>query len=156
MKSGKPTAAAWLRMLIFLLVPWIAASTVRHLDYGSFTGTRSAFTNTVTFFGIPFAQPPVGQLRFHPPMPPLNNSGRVYDATQPGTACMLEWNHKFNIGAGVTSEDCLTLNVFTPAMTTPQSNLPVFVNVYGGGFRYFSYLLTSSYHNKSILLKNLI
>ena len=55
------------------------------LNYGSFRGKR--WRNVDQFLGIPFAQPPVGDLRFKPPLPPLNFSG-VLNVRHHGPGCM--------------------------------------------------------------------
>jgi para-nitrobenzyl esterase len=83
------------------------------------------------FRGIPFAAPPVGALRWHEPQPAASWSG-IRRADQFGPACAqgrVEADGK--LGANV-SEDCLYLNVWTPAKTGER--LPVLVWIYGGGF----------------------
>jgi para-nitrobenzyl esterase len=82
------------------------------------------------FLGIPFAEPPIGALRFEPPQPAACFSG-VVDATHFGSSCA-QWNPQ--AGGVVGSEDCLTLNVWTPALPSSSSKpLPVLVWMYGGG-----------------------
>jgi len=85
------------------------------------------------FIGIPFAQPPVGDLRWKEPQPVKNWDG-VRKAGQFGsrpmqTAIFGDMNFRSN---GV-SEDCLYLNVWTPAKKESEK-LPVLVYFYGGGF----------------------
>jgi para-nitrobenzyl esterase len=77
------------------------------------------------FRGVPFAQPPVGDLRFKPPLPPLAWS-RVRDATKFAAAPVQP-----GLDHVPQSEDCLALNIWSPA---PAKNLPGFVWIHGGGF----------------------
>lgn len=88
------------------------------------------------FKGIPFAQPPVGNLRWKPPVPPKNWKG-IRKATQFGNGCMQrrifgDMNFRFK----KKSENCLYLNVWTPIKPgkSRKKLLPVLVYFYGGGF----------------------
>ncbi|HEY2356248.1 MAG TPA: carboxylesterase family protein [Phenylobacterium sp.] len=83
-----------------------------------------------SFKGIPFAAPPIGDLRWRPPQPAAPWAG-VRDATAYGPMCM----QMRAVPAGTNqSEDCLTLNVWTPANRKPGAKLPVMVWIHGGSF----------------------
>jgi para-nitrobenzyl esterase len=81
------------------------------------------------FLGVPFAAPPVGELRFKAPQPPVPWR-EARDATKPGAQCM----QRGIPGSGPKSEDCLTLNIYTPPGAAPDHKLPVMVWLYGGAF----------------------
>ncbi|MET7574564.1 carboxylesterase family protein [Streptomyces sp. NPDC005492] len=82
------------------------------------------------FEGIPYAAPPVGDLRWAPPRPAAPWSG-VRDATRPASACPQPAGE---VPGGSTDEDCLHLNVTTPDGAGPSRPRPVIVWLHGGGF----------------------
>lgn len=83
----------------------------------------------VMFKDIPYAAPPVGDLRWRPPQPPQPWQG-VRDASRFGQACMQPLIDGLTNELVPGSEDCLKLNVFAPK---GAKNLPVMVWIHGGG-----------------------
>ena len=83
-----------------------------------------------SFKGVPFAAPPVGDLRWRPPQPAKPWTG-VREATAFGPQCMQMRAVTPDVNQ---SEDCLTLNVYTPAGFKPGGKLPVMVFIHGGSF----------------------
>ncbi|KAI6173497.1 Carboxylic ester hydrolase [Aphelenchoides besseyi] len=131
-------------VLLFQLCIVVQATTIVLQDGSPIVGkiTSTVHGKLVTnFYGIPFAEPPVGPLRFRKPKPktpwrkPLNATvlpksciqsldtyfGDFYGATM--------WNSNVE-----TSEDCLYLNVYIPGNVQPDRKLAVMVWIYGGGF----------------------
>ncbi|XP_005345904.1 acylcarnitine hydrolase-like [Microtus ochrogaster] len=107
---------------------------------GSLVEVNDAKVGVHTFLGIPFAKPPVGPLRFAPPEAPEPWSG-VRDGTSHSAICLqnLEMMNseglmdmKLPLPSFSMSEDCLYLNIYTPAHANEGSNLPVMVWIHGG------------------------
>ncbi len=98
---------------------------------GSVAGVLA--NGVVSFKGIPFAAPPVGPLRWNAPQPVKPWTG-VKDASAFGPSCMQDPFFAKIFGAPpAIGEDCLYLNVWTPAKSAGD-RLPVMVWIYGGGF----------------------
>lgn len=84
--------------------------------------------------GVPFAQPPVGPLRWRAPQLPKPWEGVKHaDTYAPACEQVATANPALGIPALPTSEDCLYLNIWSPARS-PRDHLPVMVWIYGGGF----------------------
>jgi para-nitrobenzyl esterase len=88
--------------------------------------------NVRVFRGIPFAAPPVGALRWRPPVAPTPWREPL-DATRFGDDCPQRPALPVGSRAAAQSEDCLTLNIWSPAKG-PNERLPVMVWIFGGSF----------------------
>ncbi|EMD39896.1 hypothetical protein CERSUDRAFT_150639 [Gelatoporia subvermispora B] len=135
------------------------------LDAGTFVGATEGASDV--FLGIPFAQPPVGDLRFRLPVANDAYNG-TFDATSFGLACPQQALTLPLISGPVAQaidfiintiydivqpngEDCLTVNVWTPAGVKPGADLPVVVWIYGGGFEVGA---SSMYNGSSIIQRS--
>lgn len=116
-----------------------------HTSSFAVQGVQWPHTTGVSFWGaIPYAEPPIGQLRFRPPVT-KRPSNRTIDASWFGPSCIQysngqktvysEYLKGFLLAPGQEqSEDCLTLNIWAPAGKRTAERLPVMIWIHGGGF----------------------
>lgn len=128
------------------------------LDNGDLISGVLGINGVETFKGIPYAEPPVGDLRFRHPLP-YNGSYNGLEARKFGPSCINVTPYGFFSLSRQTienalphfnsvlmalffnqdiSEDCLTVNVFRPNGTAPDAKLPVMVWIHGGAFQFGS------------------
>lgn len=127
---------------VFLFAAAAKTGPVAQITTGALRGFFSG--NTAVFKGIPFAAPPVGDLRWRPPQPAAPWKGER-DATRPSSACVqgvdglgpfiqpmaAAYGADYTIEPVASSEDCLYLNVWVPQWPV-QGSLPVMVWLHGG------------------------
>jgi para-nitrobenzyl esterase len=126
-KIARSTAAA-LAVLVSLGTGSVGAEVLK-TPAGELRGVIR--NGALEFRGIPYAAPPVGELRWALPRPASPWQG-VRDAANFGPACPQQ--ARFNLTERSESEDCLSLNVSAPADRKPGELLPVFFYIHGGQF----------------------
>ena len=102
------------------------------IDSGLVSGIPGSSDEVRVYKGIPFAAPPVGDLRWHEPRPPSHWEG-VHQADTFSPVCMQQRRGPAAASGPAPSEDCLYLNVWTAAKSASERR-PVIVWTYGGGF----------------------
>jgi carboxylesterase type B len=138
------------------------------LPYATVVGSSGAGVDS--FKGIPFASPPVGQLRLRPPQYPITGNLGIVDGTQEPRSCpqFLQQVDTSSLPAETVTEllntpaaqaatnsgeDCLTVNVQRPSTAKEGDKLPVLFWIYGGGFEFGS---TQSYDAANLILTSVL
>ncbi|PKS08483.1 hypothetical protein jhhlp_004866 [Lomentospora prolificans] len=112
-----------------------------HGDGVTFAGVRNTTSTIDSFYGIKYAEAPVGELRWRPPVlvdyrATQGHQPVQIDATTPGNGCVQTgpfWSESLTLNQSGHSEDCLLLNIQVPSKRTSDKLLPVLVNIHGGG-----------------------
>lgn len=138
------------------------------LSYATVVGSTGAGVDT--FKGIPYAKPPVQNLRLRPAQYPITDNLGIVDGNQEPRACpqFLQQVDKSSLPAETITElanspavqaatnageDCLTVNVQRPSTAKEGEKLPVLYWIYGGGFEFGS---TQSYDATNLILTSVL
>jgi len=141
-----------MKKLFFFLLIWILSSSafcqnknsnpILTIEGGKVIGVPTPTKGVIAYKGIPFAAPPVGNLRWKEPQPVVPWEG-IKTADKYGAAAeQVTWDPQSFYGkewraSGSVpfSEDCLYLNIWTPAAGQKDKKLPVAMWIHGGGYR---------------------
>jgi para-nitrobenzyl esterase len=132
----RPILLCWLAAVVSIAVPALAQQGSGHSEDGPVVNTAEGPVRGYTkngvdiFLGIPYAAPPVGNLRWRPPQP-VQHWTEPLNATHYGKTCPQIYELGVFAAPTSTSEDCLYLNVFTTGES--HSKKPVIVWIHGGG-----------------------
>ncbi len=133
MHAKKRSSLSALCLSVALAGGALAADRVKTAN-GTLEAATAAGARVRMFKGIPFAEPPTGDLRWKPPQPVKSWKG-VKQAAQFGPRCMQPSLYSdMMFRSNGMSEDCLYLNVWTPAKKKNE-RLPVLVYFFGGGYQ---------------------
>jgi para-nitrobenzyl esterase len=159
-RSSGLAAALWVALLVAPPGTGAATQPVRSdpvvVESGNLAGTQLS-SGVRAYLGVPFAAPPVHELRWRPPQP-LPAWHGTYHADRPAPECIQtlrahDINHYF--GEEATSEDCLYLNIWAPPHDASAPPAPVVVWIYGGGFTIGSASM-ANYSGERLAMKGVV
>ena len=133
------------KLFIFCALLPLVPSVIVTTKYGKLEGLTASYPNLPgsftfnsisKFLGVPYAAPPIGELRLKPPQPPKEWKQNIRPATEHGNACVQPARYEFFFKRLYNdnftySEDCLLLDVYTPNISL---KLPVMVYIHGGAY----------------------
>ena len=131
------------KFFIFCTFSPVVQSVIVSTKYGEIEGLVASYPNVSApfesvskFLGVPFASPPIRELRLRPPQPPKVWKPNVLQAKKYGNLCIQpkrdEWLFKIYVQNFSYSEDCLYLDIYTP--TELNARLPVLFYIHGGAY----------------------
>jgi para-nitrobenzyl esterase len=135
MRSSRATFLSFALALAFAPAASAAIQDPVRVEQGQLSGTAGKNPDVRVYKGVPFAAPPVGDLRWKAPQPPASWQG-VRQATEFAHPCLQQpypESSAYYSKLPPLSEDCLYLNIWTAAKSD-QDKLPVMVWIHGGGF----------------------
>ena len=128
--------------MLLTLISCNNSNPVLTIEGGQIKGVETPTTGIIAYKGIPFAAPPVGDLRWKEPQPVVPWEGVMVADTYGDAAEQVTWDPESFYGkewraSGSVpfSEDCLYLNLWTPAAGQTDKKLPVAMWIHGGGYR---------------------
>lgn len=116
---------------LLLFLPAVYGDRIVHTNTGPIKGVSLAQKKVEAFLGIPYAEPPVGPLRFAKPVAKSAWKG-VYEAKELPNACVQAIMGFLRADPEKMSEDCLYLNIWTPSSENHLK--PIMVYIHGGAF----------------------
>lgn len=122
----------YLLLAVFSAASSVVGAEVK-LNGTTITGLDIPDLKVEFFGGLPYADAPVGNLRFRPPVLKARLRGRSFNATQFGKSCLQPALFS-TIPAENQSEDCLNINIYRPAGVKPDAKLPVLMWAFGGAY----------------------
>lgn len=131
-----------LLMVSLVLTSCQESNPVLNIEGGQVVGVQTPTKGIISYKGIPFAAPPVGDLRWKEPQPVMPWEGVKVADSYGAAAMQVAWDPESFYGrewraSGTVpfSEDCLYLNIWTPAAGQQGKKLPVAMWIHGGGYR---------------------